>query len=179
MDIPDLKPRLDRAGVTQHGFVDTADVSFLEEIRAYCEENACRQYGTNWCCPPAVGTVQECKERVQAFGRMLVFTTVYEMEDAYDFEAMMSGMRDFKARGRAVDDELGELLGPHITLSNEGCGICKACTYPDAPCRFPEKAHHSIEGYGILISELSRLAGVAYNNGPGTVTYFGAVCHNG
>ena len=55
---------------------------------------------------------------------------------------------------------------------------CAACTYPDAPCRFPQRLHHAIEGYGLNVSELARQAGVRYVNGPNTVTYFGAVLMN-
>ena len=29
------------------------------------------------------------------------------------------------------------------------CGICKTCTYPDAPCRFPDRARRSMEACGI------------------------------
>ena len=57
-------------------------------------------------------------------------------------------------------------------LGCEGCDICEKCTYPDAPCRFPEKAIPSIEACGISVVELSKLIGLNYNNGPCTVTYF-------
>jgi hypothetical protein len=38
--------------------------------------------------------------------------------------------------------------------------------------------HHSIEGYGILVSELAKKAGVNYNNGENTITYFGSLLFN-
>ena len=62
-------------------------------------------------------------------------------------------------------------------LSNESCGRCAECTYPDAPCRFPEELYHSIEGYGLNVSELAGQAGIRYMNGPSTVTFFGAVLY--
>jgi predicted metal-binding protein len=52
-----------------------------------------------------------------------------------------------------------------------GCSNCEKCAYPD-PCRAPEKLLSSIEASGINVTELSRTAGVKYNNGPNTVTYF-------
>ena len=36
----------------------------------------------------------------------------------------------------------------------------------------------SLEGYGIFVSELANQAGVKYNNGPCTVTFFGALICN-
>ncbi len=35
------------------------------------------------------------------------------------------------------------LLPGALILSNEGCGRCKTCTYPDASCRFPDKLYTS------------------------------------
>ena len=76
-------------------------------------------------------------------------------------------------------DRLADRIKPNfpeaLILSNEGCGRCKTCTYPDAPCRFPDKLYPSIEGFGFIVSELARQAGIRYNNGPDTVTFFGAV----
>jgi predicted metal-binding protein len=69
-------------------------------------------------------------------------------------------------------------LSDYLVLSNEGCEICKDCLYPHAPCRFPDRLHHSIEGYGILVSDLAKKAGVNYNNGENTVTFFGALLFN-
>jgi len=51
---------------------------------------------------------------------------------------------------------------PFLLLSNEGCIRCKSCTYPDAPCRFPDKLYPSLEGYGILVTELAKKAGLNF-----------------
>ncbi|HIV13348.1 MAG TPA: hypothetical protein IAA63_09455 [Candidatus Pullilachnospira stercoravium] len=53
--------------------------------------------------------------------------------------------------------------------------LCSECTYPEAPCRFPDRSHGSIEGYGIMVSDLANQAGINYINGANTVTYFGAL----
>lgn len=157
------------------GWVDTQDVKFRQEIRKMCEVNTCRAYGTTWACPPAVGTVEECRDRVQAYKKMLVLSGRYELEDSFDFEGMQDGMKKFKEASRALNDYLRPTGMKYLLLSNEGCDLCKKCTYPDAPCRFPEKATGSLEGYGIFVSELANQAGIKYNNGPNTVTYFGAL----
>ena len=114
------------------GQVDPSCLRFHREVRDLCRQNTCRNYNTSWACPPAVGSLEDCRERV----------------------------------------------GHHyLLLSNEGCGRCSQCTWPDAPCRFPEKLHHSLEGYGFIVSELANLAGIPYNGGPNTVTFFGALLY--
>ncbi|MBQ9912152.1 MAG: hypothetical protein IJM49_03895 [Firmicutes bacterium] len=45
-------------------------------------------------------------------------------------------------------------------------------------CRFPDELQPSIEGYGLYVLELARLAGIRYNNGQSTVTFFGAVVYS-
>ncbi|MDR0812979.1 MAG: DUF2284 domain-containing protein [Oscillospiraceae bacterium] len=176
--LDNLQEKLDRAGVFQHGIVNPRDVEFSETVRGYCEENLCRQYGKTWACPPAVGTVAECRERAQRYNTMLVFTGKYALEDSYDFDGMMTAMRDFKDIAARLSDEVRPFLSDYLLLSNEGCGRCGVCTYPDSPCRFPDSVHGSIEGYGIFVSKLAEQAGVKYNNGENTVTYFGALLFN-
>ena len=88
---------------------------------------------------------------------------------------MTAGHAAFKKTVDQMADQVKQLTGGCLILSNEGCGRCKSCTYPDAPCRFPEKLYPSLEGFGFIVSELAAKAGIRYNNGSNTVTYFGAV----
>ena len=174
-----LRQLMDKAGVFQYGLTDTAKIRFTKEVRAMCEVNTCRQYGKTWACPPAVGSVEECRARVQQYDTMVVFSVKYDLEDSFDFEGMKAGMTRFKQVCRAIDAAVKPALTSCFILSNEGCDLCRECTYPDAPCRFPERSHGALEGYGILVSELAKQAGIRYTNGPDTVTYFGGlVCRS-
>ena len=168
------------AGIFECGLIKTSQLNFRDDIRKICEENSCHSYGKSWACPPAVGTLEECKERLLRYENMLVFTGKYDMDGQFDFEGWGKSMKDFKKLVWKFDEELEDLkdsLPEYLLLWNEGCGVCKECSYPDAPCRFPEKMHHSLEGYGLWVSELARLAEVKYNNGPNTITYFGALLY--
>ena len=169
-----IRRSVETCGFHESGAIATAQLEFSEEIRHICE-TGCRNYGKSWACPPAVGTVAQCAQRCREFETLLLLSAKYELEDSFDFEGMMEGMRDFKRLMERLDDTLRGKVEHYQLLSNEGCGRCKTCTYPDAPCRFEEKLHHSIEGYGLNVSELAKMAGVRYNNGPNTVTYFGGV----
>ena len=178
-----LQEICDSAGVYEYGIVDPHDVEFRDDIRAMCEENKCHSYDKSWACPPAIGTVDECRKRAQSYDKMLVYSRKFELEDSYDFEGMGEAMLGFKGMSDRLREGLQPIFKDFIILSNEGCGRCKGkvskeCTYPDAPCRFPEEVYGSVEGYGIWVSQLAQQAGIKYNNGKDTVTFFGAVLFN-
>ena len=166
------------AGFQASGVLRTAEVRFHPEVRDLCEQNRCRSYGTTWACPPAVGTLEECRARVLSYEKLLLFSKAYLLEDSMDFRAVGEDMGDFKVCSRT----LGRLTRPQypglLILSNESCRRCERCTWPEAPCRFPEDLQPSIEGFGFLVSELAQQAGIPYLNGKNTVTFFGAVLYD-
>jgi predicted metal-binding protein len=173
-----IRESLTRAGVYEYGEVNPRDVEFSETVRGYCEQNTCRQYGATWACPPAVGTVDECRARAQSYDHMVVFSGKFDLEDSYDFEGIGAAMKEFKSIAGRLDEDVRPHLKRYLMLSNEGCGRCETCTYPNAPCRFPDKVHGSIEGYGIFVSTLAQTAGMSYNNGKDTITFFGALLYD-
>lgn len=117
MDIYEkVKETAIQSGMWQTGYINTQDLLFYPEIRKSCKDNTCRNYGTTWACPPAVGTIEECKKRVIQYEKMLLFSIKYNLKDSYD-----------------------------------------------------------IEGYGFQIYELAKAAGIKYNNGENTVTFFGGL----
>ena len=163
-------------GFTEYGYVPISQLNYSAAVRKICEGNSCRNYGASWACPPAVGTLDECRKRIAQYNTMMLFTKKYTLDSSFDFEAMGEGLRDFK---KAVDRFHRNLdLPSFLLLSNEGCGRCTKCTYPDEPCRFPNLLHHSLEGYGFVVNELAKEANIRYNNGPNTVTFFGALLFN-
>ena len=162
-------------GFWEAGTIDIASLQYDPEIRKICEGNSCRNYGTSWACPPAVGTLEECKQRVGQYDQMILFTGKYEVESSFDFQGMIDSMFRFKKMVDELNKELKDVLHPYQLLSNEGCGRCESCTWPDEPCRFPDRLYHSIEGYGFQVNQLAKQAGVKYNNGRNTITYFGAL----
>ena len=178
MDSVISQEMLDRIGVYQHGVIDTDSIGFHTEVRKMCEDNVCRNYGKTWACPPGVGTLDECRARLQKYDKMLLFSVKYDLEDSFDFEGMKDAMREFKVVSRNLSEEVEPYLSDYLVLSNEGCGICESCTYPDNPCRFPDKLQESIEGYGIFVSKVAQKAGIRYINGANTVTFFGGLLYN-
>ncbi len=159
----------------EYGYVEISNLKYYQEVRTICEGNSCRNYAVSWACPPAIGTIVECKKRVKQYDKMLLFTRKYDLENSFDFEGMVTALKDFKKTVDIFQQKLNDIFSSYLLLSNEGCGRCSECTYPSAPCRFPKLLHHSLEGYGFMIKELADEASVRYNNGLNTVTYFGAL----
>ena len=138
------------SGLTEWGLIKTVALRFYPQIRQICEGNSCRGYGKTWACPPAVGTLEECTNRVLQYENMLLFSQKFELEDSFDFESMEHGMKTFKVTVDRFAEAVKEHMDDTLILSNEGCGRCRDCTYPDALCRFPDKLYPSIEASALL-----------------------------
>ena len=98
-----------------------------------------------------------------------------EMEDDFDVEAMMDTERLQKERFRAFVDRVREEYPNCLPMSSGACSVCPACTYPDAPCRFPHLAIPSMEAYGLVVSQVCQDSGLPYYYGPRTITYTACV----
>ncbi len=164
-------------GAYKVGIIDTDLIETDRAFRDMCKANYCGVYGKCWMCPPHVGEIDELMASVGAYRYALVYQTVSELEDSYDFEGMMEA----KKHSYAIAKELRTAFDiPEIAkvlhLGAGGCGVCEVCAKrEDQPCRFPDLALPSLEAYGINVSKLAAAADMKYINGTDTVTYFGAV----
>ena len=62
----------------------------------------------------------------------------------------------------------------HLTCG--GCHLCESCTKAEGkPCRMPEKALPSLEGYCVDVYNTTKDTPLKYINGQNTVTYFGMI----
>ncbi len=175
MKIEQMKRLALETGFFEAGALDINALVYEPQIREICETNRCGAYGKLWVCPPAIGTLAECKERVEQYQSMLLFSAKFDLEDPFDYEGMMDGVARFQKMIEAFDAQIRPLTDTYLLLANGGCGNCKTCTCPDAPCRYPEKAFQALEGYGFDVSALAAAAGMHYHNGANTMTYFGAL----
>ena len=82
---------------------------------------------------------------------------------------------DAKKRHEEVSKKVREIFledrDDILMLSSEGCQNCKSCTYPDAPCRFPDKKVSSMEAYGMLVSQICKDNSLPYYYGDCTIAY--------
>ena len=161
--------------VHELAWLSPCDVPFDARVRDMCASNRCGLYNKTWTCPPGVGEWEQLRDECHAHAHALIFTTKHVLEDDFDFEGIGQSGVLHKQLDRAIDQALKAHGIPHQLYSAGGCSICKTCTYPDAPCRFPDRVHRSMEACGIDVGTLSRACGLKYNNGPQTVTYFSMI----
>lgn len=159
-----------RTGFDNGAAIDPRSLVSREDVRAMCAENKCGAYGKNWTCPPAIGTTEDCQRKILQYQHGILLQTVGHTTKAVDSkcyrETEQRHLRNFHALAEAMSIPFPDAL----FLGSGGCRICKQCAYPE-PCRFPEKAVSSMEGYGLFVTQVCREAGVPYHYGDGTITY--------
>lgn len=161
-----------QAGFSHSGIFPADKLRFLEEVRNMCAADKCNKYDKCWSCPPACGTIEDSRRKASEYTWGIVLQSTGKMEDDFDFEVMMGTEEEQKARLTEYIELLckdGEK--EFLPMSAGACHICNECTYPDAPCRFPDKMITSMEAYGLVVSEVCELADTAYYYGPLTITY--------
>lgn len=164
-------------GFTNAEWVDASQIVCDRRFREQCAANACGVYGKCWMCPPDIGDIDELISQVKSYKRGLLYQSIFTLEDSFDFEGMQEGGREQSRRSRLLDDALrSEGYEGYLHLSKGGCGVCSPCAkVKGEPCRFPDRALSSLEGYGINVSATVKSTSMKYINGVNTVTYFGIV----
>ena len=174
-----VKEYLDRPDIFEYRVAPTAEIPFSPAVPEACRSNACGRYGKTWTCPPGVGEPEALERKIRSWPLAAVFTCKYGIEDSFDFEGMRAGQKEAKRVFRDVTEKLRAAGERFLAFGNEGCDLCEACTYPDAPCRHPDRAAPSIEACGVNVMALAKRIGLGYNNGPNTVTYFCMILFEG
>lgn len=163
-------------GASKSGALAVADIKFDPEARTACKENYCGNYNRNWTCPPLCGDIYELIERAGAYESAVLFQSISELKDSYDFEGMEEAAKRHNDVVRRLQRLAREEFDDALVLGSGGCSYCSVCALiDDEPCRFPEEATTSLEAYGMYVSHIAKRAGMKYINGQNTVTYFGMV----
>ena len=173
-----LIKKIKEAGANNAAVIEVKNITFRPEFREACKQNSCGKYNTNWGCPPACGTIEEMMAQAQNYPFALVYQTVSQLEDSFDYEGMQEGKKYYNK----VTEEVRALFALQfpqketLFLNAGACKVCGRCAKLDEqPCRFPEKRTTSMEAYGVDVSNLAKVSGMNYINGQNTVTYFGAI----
>lgn len=161
------------AGFSHAAALDAATLTPLDAVRDMCAADKCRMYGHCWTCPPACGTIAENTARIAGYHTGLIVQTTRMLEDDFDYEGMEACGEAHRQMFSALCSQLRSEYPGLLALGAGGCKLCTACTYPDAPCRMPDRAVSSMEAYGLLVSDVCTQNGLGYYYGPGTMTYTG------
>lgn len=166
-----LEERLNELPLAQYVFFRTEELEFSPRVRMVCELE-CPRYGKSWACPPAVGSVEDCKKRVLARPEGLLIVTLTEVNDIADMAETLATRPAHEKITRQVAQIIADEGVSPIVLSTESCAICEHCTYPAAPCRHPELMYPCVESHAIVVTALAERLGVEYQYGGNVVTWF-------
>lgn len=160
-----------QSGFEHYGPLDPGTIELKEEVREMCASGKCAMYDKRWSCPPGCGTLEDCRSLLAGFTHGILVQSVGELEDSFDIETMMETEATHKERFYAMRKALNELGIEALAAGAGCCTICKDCTYPDAPCRFPQQKISSMEALGMLVTEVCKANNLPYFYGENTIAY--------
>lgn len=168
---PDLIALARECGFDQACPLDPGTLRFLPEVRAMCAADKCRSYNRSWSCPPAAGALPELEARCRRYRRGLLVQTVGDQEDSFDVEALMDTRARHQESFRRLTGRMKELFPRVWPMGDSACARCETCTWPDAPCRFPQEVYPSMEACGLLVSQVCADNGMKYYYGPKHISF--------
>ena len=171
MTYAQLAALAEKVGFTVWTPLDIKTVELKPEVRDMCAGGSCQQYGKRWSCPPGCGTLEECAAKVAECSYGILVQSVGDVEDSFDFETMMEIQEGHKARFERMHKAICDRGEQVLALGAGCCTRCKECTYPDAPCRFPDRMVSSMEAYGMLVLEVCKANGMKYYYGSDKMAY--------
>ncbi|MGM9637158.1 MAG: DUF2284 domain-containing protein [Eubacteriales bacterium] len=181
---PLFEPMIAKAlckGACRAAVIRVSDVRLDPIFRRMCQDNVCGNYGKCWMCPPDAGEIGQLMEEFRRYDFALVYQSVSQLEDSYDFEGMMTAAESHSRLTREIRKAFPEdAFGKVLHLGAGGCHVCPICAKREnLPCRHPDLAISSLETYGVDVSALAASCGMRYTHGQNTVTYFGAMLFSG
>ena len=164
------------AGAAKAAVISSDSIVLSPTFRDICKSNGCGMYGRCWMCPPDIGEIDTLMAEVRKYQHGLLYQTISDIEDSFDIEGMQEAGRNHAWLSQRIEAFMMPMLGKHLHLSCGGCRLCKRCAKADGlPCRKPEQALASMEGYGIDVYNTCKPTELKYINGQNTVTFFGIV----
>ncbi len=167
------------AGASKAVILTTDQVKTSDTFRDICASNGCGYYGRCWMCPPDIGEIHAVMASIANYRYGLWYQTIQEIEDSYDIEGMTEGsMRHAQVSQRLARSASPLLMGETLHLTCGGCRLCEECAKRTGePCRRPNEALPSLEGYGVDVYQTTKDTPLKYINGQNTVTYFGMLLY--
>ena len=161
-------------GFTAAAAVDVAALQPMAAVRDACAADKCQAYNKNWTCPPHCGTLEQCRDRISSYSRGILLQTVGRLEKSIDSKGYARIGQAHNEAFYRFAEKIRTAYPDALCLGAGGCRICPSCAYPE-PCRFPEKALSSMEGYGLFVTQVCRDSGIPYYYGPKTIAYCACV----
>lgn len=177
IDRNELERQLAELPLYQYEFLKTQELTFTEKVRSICRTE-CPMYNQSWACPPAVGSVEECRARCMQYSSVLAVSTITEVSDIASIDEALSTRAPHEALTHEIDAMVRAWSGGEtMALSTEACAICTRCAWPDAPCRHPDQMYPCVESHGILVTALADRLGISFFNG-NLVTWYSLIFYH-
>lgn len=172
----ELKAATVECGAFKAAFVMADQIVLNTQFRDICKSNSCGRYNRCYQCPPDVGEIEELMDRVRSFPFAVLYQSVTQIEDSFDFEGMMDAAREHAMLSQRIQERIQDIIQIEYLHLSSGCRLCDRCAKVDGlPCRYPGKALGAMEGYGIDVYNTVKGTPLLYVNGTNTVTYFGMI----
>jgi predicted metal-binding protein len=171
MDFETLEQLAKQIGFDFYAKVNMDALIVRQEVRAMCSADRCSRYGKSWSCPPACGTPEVAERRMKTYRNGILVQTTMRLKDDFDMDGMKACEVLHKKRFRTLARQAKQLNTACMPMASGSCTICRKCTCPDRPCRYPDQMYPSMEAYGLWVSDVCIQSGLLYNHGPKTITY--------
>lgn len=144
-------------------------IPVVNRCRALCRENVCKNYDTNWGCPP--GFDKDIGDYLGKFSRAFIIKKRYEL-DFDDRETMESVAREAQDTVRNVMVAIRSKGIACQGFADGGCKYCGECAYP-GPCRFPSALVPSISAIGVDMGDYAKANNEEFQFEKDAVTLYG------
>ena len=98
-----------------------------------------------------------------------------EVSDIANIDETLATRAPHEEITRLVHAMVREQASETMVLSTEACAHCEHCSYPNAPCRFPDRMYPCVESHGILVTDLAEHYGIDFMAGGNIVTWFSLI----
>lgn len=148
-------------------------------IRELCVQNKCGNYGSNYMCPPHIGSLKEIKARLEKFHRAVLIQYSQPADTKNDIAGVTRIKLDLHNKILTLEDQfrsqgIKEVWG----LIGGSCALCEVCKARDAsPCSYPDRARTSLESLGVDVVALLDRSGLDSQFHPDKVTWTGCVLY--
>ena len=136
----------------------TEEIVVAEWVRLKCRYG-CKQYSTNWCCPPATPSPEKVRAILSEYSQAVLLVGTKSCTDFYLNNGKKRSDQVRCWKGTISLERMLFLRGYYkaFSLVGECCALCKKCAYPEE-CRFPQEKRPSVESFSVdVIGTLNNL----------------------
>lgn len=146
-------------------------------ITAFCRENKCGNYGTNYMCPPLNGSREEIQARLRRFQHGILLQYSGAVDVQHNRDEVVKTKVEFHRKVLQLEELLkGEGVKEVWGMIGGSCGLCDVCLAKvDQPCPHPGEARMSMEAAGIDVLSLLDRLGIDNRFLPDRITWTGCV----